>query len=228
MIKKKVQKRRMMKMLSKYKVWFTFKEVLDVYPAYAPVPNVTNETNWFLSMLSSAGLTLRYSGIKYNGTIIKEADVKKYIDAVTDVVFDRQHDNYIYNKEMEVVDYQLTSDDFKKAMNKFINIMNLTMPKYIPLLFQYEENYQDVLRKVTSESESFSRFNDTPQNEQDEVDYNTDDYASTMGRNKNISKVDSNSVPLKLKELQENFKSIILEWSNEFDMMFIDEYQLEG
>lgn len=215
-------------MLSKYKVWFTFKEVLDIYPDYAPIPNATNTTNWFLSMLSSAGLTLRYAGIKYNGTTIKEADVKKYIDAVTDVVFDRQHDNYIYFKEMEVVSYTLTADDFKKAMNKFINIMNLTMPKYLPLLFQYEENYQDVLRKVESESESFSRFNDTPQNEQDEVDYNTDDYASTMGRNKNISKVDSNSVPLKLKELQENFKSIILEWSNEFDMMFIDEYQLEG
>ena len=214
--------------------WFTFEEVLNVAPygLVAPTPNQkpadTQHENWFLGMLSTANLQVRYSGISGNGSVIKEADVKGFIADVSNIVFDRQHDNYMYKVEDCAPDYELTSDDFKKAMNKFINVMNLTMPKYIPILYQYKKNYEDILRKVESESESFARFNDTPQNEQDEVDYNTPEYATNMGKNKSVSKVDSNSLPLKLKELQENFKTIILEWSNEFDMIFIDEYQLGG
>lgn len=199
-------------------------ELLASYHSDPVEPNGTYESPYFLNAIAGLGLTLRYVGIKLNGSVIKQADVTKYIQDVVDVVFDRQHENYMYHINE---DRDLTEDDIKKALNKFLNVMNLTMPKYIPILYQYDHNYEDLLRKVESESESFSRFNDTPQNEQDEVDYNTDDYATTMGRNKNVSKVDSNSIPLKLKELQENYKSIVLEWSNEFDMIFIDEYQLE-
>jgi len=215
-------------MLAKYKVWFTFKEVLDVYPAYAPTPNATNETNWFLSMLSNASLTLRYAGIKSNGATIKEADVKKYINDLCNVVFDRQHDNYFYFKEMDVINYTLTTDDFKKAINKFINVMNLTLPKYLPMIFEAENLYQESLKKLESESDNFSRFNDTPQEEQDEVDFNTDDYATNMSRGKSVSKVDSGSPVDRMDALRTKWKSIILEWSNNFDMLFIDDYQLGG
>ena len=212
--------------------WFTLQEVLNEYIINVPQfpnrkPTAELLDNWFLTIIDYADMQVRYVGIKSGSTTIKEADVKRYIVAVTNIVYDRQSDNYMYKVETDDPDYTLDSDDFRKAMHKFINILNLTMPKYIPILYQYEKNYEDMLRKVESESESFSRFNDTPQNEQDEVDYNTEDYATNMGKNKSVSKIDSNSLPNKLKELQENFKSIILEWSNEFDMMFIDEYQLQ-
>ncbi|MBR3917173.1 MAG: hypothetical protein IKJ59_00350 [Clostridia bacterium] len=211
--------------------WFTFQEVLNVYPAFAPSPNSsTNPENWFLSMLSQAGLKVNYAGIKSDGSIIKQADVKKYIDSVMTIVFDRQHDNYIYKVVLNCDEdlSELTEDDFVKAMNKIINVLNLTMPKYLPIIYQYEKEYQDPLRKLESESESYTRHNDTPQNEQDEVDYNTPDYATDMGKSKNIAKADAGSVAERLRELQDKFKSIILEWSNEFDPVFIDEYQLEG
>lgn len=209
--------------------WFTFAEVLNVYPLRAPHPNATNADNWFLSMLSDASLTLRYAGIKFNGTKIKEADVKSCIQSVMDVVFDRQHDNYLYKVIEEWnEDYTLTTYDFKAAINKVINVLNLTMPKYIPLLYQYIQNYEDPIRQLESESNAFNRFNDTPEEEQDEVDFNTTDYATNMSRSKSVSKVDSGSVVERLKEMNDKFKSIILEWSNEFDMIFLDEYQLEG
>ena len=215
-------------MMKKIK-WFTFDEVLSVYPLLKPSPNGSNTADWFLSMLSAASLTLQYVGIASDGSVIKQADVKKYIDGVMDVLFDRQHDNYMYkvlldwNEEYDT----LTEADFKKAMNKLINVMNLTMPKYIPLLYEYEHNYQNALKKLESETESLSRFNDTPQNEQDEVDYNTPEYASNMGKSMSVAKVDSGSVTAKLKEMQDNFKSVLLSWTNEFDAIFIDEYQLE-
>lgn len=210
--------------------WFTFQEVLNVYPDLAPLPNNNNvQDGWFFDMLSNANLRLRYAGISANGEVITSAKIEKYIDVLMAVVFDRQHDNYCYkvklgcNEELDT----LTESDFAKAMNKIINVLNLTMPKYIPILYQYENNYEDPLRKLESESESYTRHNDTPQNEEDDVDFNTPDYATDMGKSKNIAKADAGSVPEKLRELQDKFKSIILEWSNEFDPIFIDEYQLE-
>lgn len=209
--------------------WFTLNEVLAVYPAYKPTPNATNETNWFLSMLSTASLTLRYVGISLNGSTIKEADVKGFINDLMNVVFDRQHDNYLYKLELRPneVHETLTEDDFKKAINKVINVLNLTMPKYIPILYQYQKNYEKAFKQLESTSDNFTRFNDTPQNEMDEVDYNTEPYATNMGRSKSYSLADSGSVPAKLKELQDNMRATILDWSNEFDPIFIDEYQLE-
>lgn len=209
--------------------WYTFREILNIYPELAPTPNSINNTdNWFDEMLQEAGLGVNLVGIDTDGSHITDEKISQYIDDIMNVVFDRQHDNYLYKVVLECgEDYELTEDDFKKAMNKIINVFNLTAPKYIPILYQYERNYENVLRKVESESESFTRFNDTPQNEMDDVDFNTEAYASNMGKSKNVSAVDSNSIPLQLKELQENYKSIILEWSNEFDQIFIDEYQLE-
>ena len=49
-----------------------------------------------------------------------------------------------------------------------------------------------------------------------------------MGKNKSVSKVDSGSPVARMDELRTKWKSIILEWSNNFDMIFIDEYQLGG
>lgn len=207
--------------------WFTFEEVLNIYSLLAPTPNQkpvdTQHETWFLNMLSDANLQVRYAGIKLNGTRIKEADTKDAIAQVSNIVFDRQHHNYIYKIEE---DRDLTLADFPLAMNKFINVMNLTLPKYLPMLYEAKQLYEDALKKLESESESFSRYNDTPQNEQDNVDFNSEAYATNMGKNRSESKVDSGSPVARMDELRTKWKSIILEWSNNFDMIFIDECQL--
>ena len=177
-------------------------------------------------MLSTAGLQVRYAGISSNGSKIKTADVEEAISQVTNVVYDRQHNNYLYKVEDCDEDYELTSDDFKKAMNKFINVMNLTLPKYLPMFYEAKKLYEDTLKKLESESNSYSRYNDTPQNEQDEVDFNTPAYAFNMGKTGSKTEVDSGSPVARMDELRTKWKSIILEWSNNFDMIFIDAYQL--
>lgn len=105
-------------------------------------------------------------------------------------------------------------------------MINNTAPKYIPLLYQYVQNYENPFKMLESISESFNRFNDTPQNVQDEVDFNTEQYATTMGKSKNVSQVDSASVLTHLEELKDKFRSVILDWSNEFNRLFISELQL--
>ena len=94
------------------------------------------------------------------------------------------------------------------------------------MLYEAKQLYEDALKKLESESESFSRYNDTPQNEQDNVDFNSEAYATNMGKNKSLTKVDSGSPVARMDELRTKWKAIILEWSNNFDMIFIDEYQL--
>lgn len=209
--------------------WFTLDEVLHIppYDTLAPSPNTNRGLpvleKWFLGMLALGGLEVRYAGIKSNGSIIKTVDVEDAISQVTNIVYDRQHHNYIYKIEE---DRELNVDDFPLAMNKFINVMNLTLPKYLPMLFEAKKLYEDTLKKLESESESFSRYNDTPQNEQDNVDFNSEAYATNMGKNRSETKVDSGSPVARMDELRTKWKSIILEWANNFDMIFIDEYQL--
>lgn len=210
--------------------WYTFKEVLGVYPLLCP--NYQNEkresSTWFMSMLSDANLDLRYFGIKSNSTLITSTKIQNAVNLLAEILFDRHANNYIYSVELDFnSSYVLDINDFRKAMSKIINVINLTMPKYIPLLEEVLKNYEDPLRKLESESEAFSRFNDTPQEEIDTTDFNTGDYATTMGKNKQVSKVDSGSIVARVKEFQNEWKSIALLWSNEFEGVFIEDYQLE-
>lgn len=216
----------------KKSIFYTLEEVLNFYPNYAPsfpheVRSVSLDT-WFTTLLSNSGLKITFNGLKDSGTIIKPADVTKYVNRLMDVVFNRFSKNYIYRVDTYEHDYTFSQDDFRKAINVLLNVLELTAPKYIPILYQYEENYQHVFKQLESESKSLSRYNDTPQGEIDNLDFASEDYATNIGKSMSASKVDSGSVPAKLKELQDNFKSVILNWANEFDQIFVYELQLEG
>ena len=211
--------------------WFTLQEILNLKTGgpVAPFDSATS-ASWFTTMMTSNNIALNYVGLK-SKTDFSDAKINLYVDALMNVVYNRFYNEYIYKKERECFPVcppiELTPDDFRPAMNKLFNVLCFTAPKYIPILYQYDENYEKLFNKLESESNSFNRFNDTPENIIDNLDFMSEDYATNMGRTQSNSKVDSNSVAGKLKEIQENFKSIILEWANEFDRIFIDEYQLE-
>lgn len=218
--------------------YFTFKDVLDAYTIIYERSNVPsypnekiNQQGWFRTLLSDLNIELNYVGIKANGSTIKQADIQGFIDGLFNIIYARHAYDYIYkdllacNERAE--DYIFTYDKFIKAFTPIINSLQLTMPKYIPILFQYVEKYEVPLDKIESISEAFNRFNDTPQNEQDEVDFNTDDYATTMGRSKAVTKADTGSLVERIRALQDAWKSTILEWANEFNDDFIYDNQLE-
>ena len=218
--------------------YFTFKDVLDAYIVTyerSNVPSYPNEKitqqGWFRTLLSDLNIELNYIGIKANGTTIKQADIQGFIDGLFNIIYARHAYDYIYKDllacDERAEDYIFTTDKFIKAFTPIINCLQLTMPKYIPILFQYVEKYEVPLDKIESISEAFNRFNDTPQNEQDEVDFNTDDYATTMGRSKAVTKADTGSLVERIRALQEAWKSTILEWANEFNDDFIYDNQLE-
>lgn len=222
--------------------YFSFQEILDYIANAHPIEDVTLPAfphdgncsdNWFSSICADIGLQVNLTGLDPSSTIITPTKCISYMNEVLFNVYNRHADEYLVKKVTctEVPDYSeevVTDPIVVKALSKLINIFELTGPKYIPIIFQFEKNYAEPLKKLESESESFSRFNDTPQNEIDEVDFNSGSYASNMGKSKNVSKVDSGSVSAKLKEMREAWRSIILDWSNEFDQAFIDPYQIGG
>ena len=210
--------------------WYSFKEVLQVFPLLCPsYQNEKRETStWFLSMLNDANLDLRYVGIKSNSTKITSEKIQSAVNLLAEILFDRHANDYLYKLELNYNEnHTLDVNDFRSAMSKVINVINLTMPKYIPLLEEILDKYENPLKQLESESEGFSRFNETPQEEIDSTDFNSGDYATTMGKNKQVSKVDSGSVVARIKEFQDDWRSIALLWANEFEGVFIEDYQLE-
>ena len=218
--------------------YYSFQEVLVYFmDEGSEIPSSPNqryspsEKSWFMNLVSDANYKLNLVGFKASSTIIPQATIGEFISELIDIVYNRHANDYIaevIHSCLDVVDEQVDrAKAADMAMNKLINVINLTAPRYVPILLSYVNNYEDPIKMLESISESFSRFNDTPQNEIDEVDYNTPAYATNMGKNKSISKVDSGSVIDRLNSLIEKFRSIILDWSNEFNQLFLNDLQLE-
>ena len=224
--------------------YYSFQDILKSYihikePSKEPPKLYPNsslvESGWFAEMLTQLNLQLEYVGIKANGSVIASTFIAPLIESLMNVVSARHLYDYLYKVikyDNEAFDedsfgYLYQDADLIKAITPLLNTLQLTMPKYIPILYQYTQNYEIPLDKIESISEAFNRFNDTPQNEQDEVDFNTDDYATSMGRSKAITKADTGSLVERIRALQDAWKSVLLEWANEFNDDFIYENQLE-
>jgi hypothetical protein len=82
-----------------------------------------------------------------------------------------------YNWEDEVE--PLTEEQCKDLLRRFINIFNLTLPRYLPLLNAYTSNSKEPLKKLSSESNGKTRFNDTPQSDSLNDGYYSDDEHAT-------------------------------------------------
>lgn len=223
-------------MISKIK-YYTFQDVVDFLSDNYPISQVTYpsyphqsdaSSDWFSKALDEVNLKFSIIGVKANSTIITADTIKGYINDLIMCVYNRHRNDFIVSQEKYIWD----ESDFDEeaacmsALEKLLSVINLTAPKYIPLMYQYVQNYEDPIKMLESISESMNRYNDTPQNEQDEVDYNTPAYATNMGKAKNVSKVDSGSVLDRLEALKDKFRSIILDWSNEFNQEFIADIQI--
>ncbi len=107
--------------------------------------------------------------------------------------------------------------------DSLINVLNNTLPRYCPLLQQNEIYSTDPVAPIGSKTTGRTRFNDTPQ---DEGEYNDEEHASNVSKSISETEVDSGSIMERLNEMFKNFRSIILEWSNEFNQIFLKEEQI--
>lgn len=203
--------------------YFTLQEVLHLYPTYEPTTPNDKNTNveWFSNMLSAADLKYNINGLNAN---ITDATIKSIVNSLMTIVYNRHFDEYMYSMDMEWdEDLSLTTSHFPYAMKDLINVLNLTAPKYIPLFRAFSDKSSDPIAKVESITTGSARYNDTPQ---DEGDFANDEHTTNITQTSSSQQVDAGSIMTRLAELYRDFKSIILEWSNEFDKIFLREEQL--
>ena len=75
--------------------YYTFQEVLDLYPQFRPeYPHSTEfEDDWFSKILASADLELAIYGVS---EFISDDTIKDVIDALMTIVYQRHSEHYIY------------------------------------------------------------------------------------------------------------------------------------
>lgn len=139
------------------------------------------------------------------------------------VVFDRYFSYdfakkvYEHSNPISIYDVAWTYDDLRKRWIQFVNVINVTAPRYLPLLIQYTGNAVNPVAKAQSTTTGKSRFNDTPQNG---GDWSSDEHTSTITQNEVVVEADTGSIVERLNAMWTNWRSIILEWSNEFRGLF--------
>ena len=196
---------------------YTFQEVLDLYPAYSPMkPHDKNITaSFFSSMLSDADLkipdSLSVKGSAFTG-------LSDMLNLLIWNIYNRHADDYIFAKEGD-----LDVSDFPKAINGILNVIDNTIDKYAPMVLKVAEKAPNLLEPVKQIQNGDVKFNDTPQNA---GVGETDDYTSNISKTHNEASVDVGSTIERLSEMFGKYKSILLMWSNEFNMLFFKEEQL--
>ena len=210
-------------MWMKTKYW-TFQEVLNLYPARAPRYPHDNAiaSNWFTKMLEDAGLSYSAVGLSsfYTAGLITEI-----VNALMTIVYERHSEDYVYYKEMLYnEDYSLAQGDFEIAVKEILNVLNITLPRYAVLLYHYDDNSANPIAKLESETTGDTRFNDTPQGSDD---FNDSDHSTNVSHSVSESKVDSGSIMDRLESIFKGFRSIILDWANEFNPLFLKEAQIK-
>lgn len=206
-------------MMEKIKL-YSFQEVLNLYPAYAPSSPHSSDisASWFTDMLASAGLEFNVItlGNEYSNAMINEI-----VNAVMTIVYNRWHKFFLFEQRTCRVFEEfepMTHDDFKEAINPILNVLDLTVCKYIPLLKETEKVSNNPVNKLETENFSKMKFNDTPQNE---GLYEDALHATNVSLSSNKQRYDVGTAMQRLSELYKDFKSIILDWSNEFERVFI-------
>ena len=203
--------------------YFTFQEVLDLFPSLRPASphDKTFAEDWFSKILEASDLELAIYGVS---EFITDDTIKDVIDALMTIVYQRHSEHFVYWKQMPCNEtYNLSVGDFEKYIRTLLNIIELTTPKYLPLLQDQEYYSYAPTSPLKSKTTGRTRFNDTPQNM---GDWNDEEHATNVSKSVNESEVDSGSIVARLNEAFKDWRSIILEWANEFNQAFLLEEQV--
>ena len=209
---------------NKYAIWFTLDELFSLLDeAYQVEPHSnSNSSTWFTSALSDMGLV--YSTALIDTNKISTTTIADIVNVLMTSVYNEHYKDYIIHATIEEGDSEApTLDELKDCMIALLNVLDNTIPKYVPLFVKNKEASGDILDKPKATTESMSRFNDTPQ---DSGLYDDDPHSSNITQGETTTSADMGTLVSRLDEAYKNFHSILLRWTNEFNVLFFKEEQL--
>lgn len=149
-------------------------------------------------------------------------------DKVLNVVIARFSDHFIFKLKRFINDPAPTIQEVeeyfsKKWLIKLLNVFSLTYDKYATLLKEYNTAKNDLMADITATSKNKVKFNDTPQNANTSDVYEGDNYITHFTSTDGETSSPLTSKIMRLKEIQDNYKSVLRDWSNEFEKLFFEE-----
>ena len=207
------------------RLYYTYQELLDeVNIPEIAMPRFPHDmemsSNWFTALIEAGGLEVAVYTLS---EFFTDDLLNEIINALMGIVYNRHAEDYIACVNQSDDEMEDLNKAMYKALSKLINVIDLTIPKYVPILQQNEIYSIDPVAPIKSESAGETRFNDTPQNI---GEYGDSEHTTNISNSKSESVVDTGSIMERLSALFKDFKSIILEWSNEFNSLFLKEEQI--
>ena len=203
-------------------------------------------------VITATTKTASYMGISYPtfpefikgfGYELNQSDINFWIDPAKGTGFDlwqsiyfRYHDMFVffinYYKLGVSIDYALdpkrwiglVADDFREFMIRFLSILSQTRSRYEVLIGEYDKQKSSLMNQLKTSSTTKSRFNDVPQ---EQLNYQSDDYATNASIGESESFMDTTTPILRLKEIEINYSNIIKDWTSEFEGLFIEPLNYE-
>lgn len=160
------------------------------------------------------------------GLVIEETSTEKMdiFKQLMRMVYSRFYHSEVCRKELDYPYYNDAqapdSNERKEVFRSFVNLFNLTAPRFIPLLKQYKANESDPIAKISSTSTGKTRFNDTPQ---DGGDFDDDEHTSHITQTEATTESDTGSIVERLDALYKNWREILRDWSSQFKGLFYGE-----
>lgn len=186
--------------------YFTFGEVFPLCE-----PNSSTSDIDITTYLTTYGFTIEDSS----------ASTLLVMKQVVRMVFARFYNYYVLRKR---VDWNVdpssvvaTSDDVKNIVRQIIVDFNNSAPRFLPLLKSFNDNSSDPIGKVSSTTTGSTRFNDTPQ---DSGDFSDDAHTTNITQSSATTEADSGSIMERLDALYRNWRSILVDWTQEFTGIF--------
>lgn len=135
----------------------------------------------------------------------------------------------IVGKCNEEPSYSELLDAMNKRADEFISILNQTFPRYARILEIYDEQSQYLMNAVKQERELLHKYNDTPQTTGISDPFDSDSHLTDASKDVEKLSNDLMTKMARLDEIERLWKNVFVEWSREFDRLFITkgEYDYE-
>lgn len=237
----------------KRELWFTYQELLDAVEVEGTqMPRFPHDkemgSDWFVSLIDSKDLEYAVYTLS---EFFPDELIDQIVNALMGVVYNRHAYDYVAMVEPTDNESFDRNAATYQALQKIIGVLDVTIPKYVPMLQQTEiastapltPNVDEYSEEASGENANSSdtngktRTNDVPQ---DGGDFDDDPHASSVvnqdahvgsegdysSTRKSSNSTNVGTLMSRLSEMYANFHSVVLEWSNEFNQLFVKEEQL--
>lgn len=153
-------------------------------------------------------------------------NAKAHIDTLFERLKIRFGKEYWLVSENEIDLSNKSADDIaliREHLLTLVGIIMNTYDRYASILDAYSNAKSSLMNKLQDVSSGVSRYNDTPQNEEANDEFEGDAHVTNLTKFENQMERDVMTPVARLDELTRLYNNIIKDWTNEFQSLFISE-----